>query len=33
MAEESDEISSMTVIGLGIVIFAVIVGAWYLFLR
>jgi len=33
MAEESTEISSMTVIGIGIVIFVVIVGAWYMFLR
>ncbi|MDP3564791.1 MAG: hypothetical protein Q8R70_09910 [Methanoregula sp.] len=33
MAEESNEISSMTVIGIGVVIFVVFVGAWYLFLR
>jgi hypothetical protein len=33
MAEESTEISSMTVIGIGIVLFIVIVGIWYLFLK
>jgi hypothetical protein len=35
MAEEEgpNDISSMTVIGIGVVIFVVIVGAWYLFLR
>jgi len=33
MAEESDEISSMTVIGIGIVLFIAIVGIWYLFLK
>jgi len=33
MAEESTEISSMTVIGIGVVIFVVIVGIWYLFLK
>jgi len=33
MAEETSEISSMTVIGIGIVIFIVIVGIWYLFLK
>ena len=33
MAEESTEISSMTVIGIGIVLFIVIVGVWYLFLK
>jgi hypothetical protein len=33
MSEESNEISSMTVIGIGIVIFVVIVGFWYLFLK
>jgi hypothetical protein len=33
MAEESTEISSMTVIGIGVVIFVVIVGGWYLFLK
>jgi len=33
MAEESDEISSMTVIGIGVVIFVVFIGAWYLFLK
>jgi hypothetical protein len=33
MAEESKEISSMTVIGIGVVIFIVIVGIWYLFLK
>jgi hypothetical protein len=33
MAEESGEISSTTVIGIGIVIFVVIVAVWYLFLK
>ncbi len=33
MAEESGDISSMTVIGIGIVICVMIVGAWYLFLK
>jgi len=33
MAEETNDISSMTVIGLGIVVFIVIVGIWYLFLK
>ena len=33
MAEESDEISSMTVIGIGVVLFVVIVGVWYLFIK
>jgi hypothetical protein len=33
MAEETQEISSMTVIGIGVVLFVVIVGIWYLFLR
>jgi hypothetical protein len=35
MAEttESKEISSATVIGIGVVIFVVIVGIWYLFLK
>lgn len=33
MAEESKEISSMTVIGIGVVLFIVIVGVWYLFLK
>jgi hypothetical protein len=33
MAEESAEISSMTVIGIGIVLFIVILGVWYLFLK
>lgn len=33
MAGESKEISSMTVIGIGVVIFIVIVGVWYLFLK
>ncbi len=33
MAEESDEISSMTVIGIGIVLFIAIVGIWYLFIK
>jgi hypothetical protein len=33
MAEESSEISSMTVIGIGVVLFIAIVGIWYLFLK
>lgn len=33
MAEESEGISSMTVIGIGVVLFIVIVGVWYLFLK
>lgn len=33
MAEESEGINSMTVIGIGIVLFIVIVGVWYLFLK
>lgn len=33
MAEETSEISSMTVLGIGIVLFIVIVGIWYLFLK
>jgi hypothetical protein len=33
MAEESSEISSMTVIGIGIVLFIVIVGIWFVFLK
>jgi len=33
MAEESKDISSMTVIGIGIVLFVIIVAIWYLFLK
>jgi hypothetical protein len=33
MAEETSEISTMTVVGIGIVVFVVIVGVWYLFLK
>ena len=33
MAEEATEISTMTVIGIGVVLFVVIVGVWFLFLR
>jgi hypothetical protein len=33
MANESSEISSMTVIGIGVVLFIVIVGIWYVFLK
>jgi len=35
MAEEtkSTEISSATVIGIGVVLFVIIVGIWYLFLK
>ena len=31
--EGPNDISSMTVVGIGVVIFVVIVGAWYIFLR
>jgi hypothetical protein len=30
---ESKEISSATVIGIGVVLFVIIVGIWYLFLK
>jgi hypothetical protein len=30
---ETDEISTMAVIGIGVVLFVVIVGVWYFFLR
>ena len=33
VAEESTELSNTTVIGIGVVIFLVIVAIWYLFLR
>jgi hypothetical protein len=33
MAEESSEISSMTVIGIGVVLFVAVVGVWYLFIK
>jgi hypothetical protein len=33
MAEETTEISTMTVIAIGVVLFLVIVGVWYLFLK
>jgi len=33
MAEETNDISSMTVIGIGIVLFIAIIGIWYLFLK
>jgi hypothetical protein len=33
MADETQEISTMTVIGIGIVLFVAIVGIWVLFLR
>jgi hypothetical protein len=33
MAEETTEISTVTVVGIGVVVFVVIVGVWYLFLR
>jgi len=33
MAEESKEINNITVIGIGIVLFVVIVGVWYLFIK
>ncbi len=31
--EETSEISSMTVIGIGVVLFIAVVGIWYLFLK
>ncbi len=33
MADEPAEISNMTILGIGIVVFIVIVGVWYLFLK
>jgi hypothetical protein len=33
MAEESTEISNVTVIGIGIVLFLVVVGVWYLVIK
>jgi hypothetical protein len=33
MAEESAEISSMTVIGIGVVLFVAVIGVWYLFIK
>ena len=33
MAEETDNISNMKVIGIGVVLFVVFVGVWYFFLR
>jgi hypothetical protein len=33
MAEESTEISNVTVIGMGIVLFIVIFGVWYLVIK
>jgi uncharacterized membrane protein len=33
MAEESQEISRVTVIGIGVVLFVIIVGVWFLFLK
>ena len=33
MAEETTEISTVAVVGIGVVLFVVIVGVWYLFLR
>jgi hypothetical protein len=35
MAEETEskDISSMTVIGIGVVLFIIVVGIWYLFLK
>jgi hypothetical protein len=33
MAEETQDISSMTVIGVGVVLFVVIVGVWYFILK
>jgi len=33
MAEESGEINNMTVIVIGIVLFVIIIGIWYLFLK
>lgn len=33
MAGKSDDISSMTVIGIGVVLFIAVVVIWYLFLK
>jgi hypothetical protein len=33
MAEETDNISNMKVIGIGVVIFVVIVGVWVFFIK
>jgi len=33
MAESSGDISSMTVIGTGVVLFVAVVGIWYVFLK
>jgi hypothetical protein len=33
MAEGSGDISSMTVIGIGVVLFVAVVGIWYVFLK
>jgi len=35
MAEENEpkEINSMTVVGIGVVLFILIIGVWYLFLK
>jgi len=33
MAEETHDISNVTVIVIGVVLFVVIVGVWFLFLR
>jgi hypothetical protein len=33
MADKSDDISSTTVIGIGVVLFIAVVAIWYLFLK
>lgn len=33
MAESSGDVSSMTVIGIGVVLFVAVVGIWYVFLK
>jgi hypothetical protein len=33
MADESGEINNITVIGIGIALFIVIIGVWYLFIK
>jgi hypothetical protein len=33
MADKSDDFSSTTVIGIGVVLFIAVVGLWYLFVK
>jgi hypothetical protein len=33
MAEESSEISNVTVIGIGIVLFIIVIGVWYMLIK